>query len=1583
MSTVESRIVTMKFDNASFEKGAADSLKTLDRLKQNMNFSAAGRTAQTALGGLTGVFGRLKSLNPFAVARQGIDHLSSGVAKFNLGNMEGSISSVNKSFIGMATVGITALSNLTSKAMEAGTNIVKSLTVSPITGGLEEYETNLNSIQTILANTKVSGAGLNDVNKALDELNHYSDKTIYNFSEMARNIGTFTAAGVDLDTSVASIKGIANLAALSGSNSQQAATAMYQLSQEIAAGRVSLMGWNSVVNAGMGGSTFQRALAETAVAMGEIDSSAIKLEGKMKNVTINGQSFRDSIMAKPGEVSWLSKEVLTGTLKQFTNDMTIAELKAQGFNQAQAEAIQKTAQIAEDAATKVKTLSGVFDTAKEVVGSGWAKTWQLIFGDFKEARSFFTGVSNGLNNILQGFSNKRNEMFAEWKLAGGRDIAIEALTNAFYALKRILGPIGRAFRDIFPRTTGEELVGITESLRDFTKWLQLSKPHMQDIRSIFGAIFGVLGVGWEVVKGVLHYFTSLLGLLVGGSGGLLDFSGSVAEVVKGLTEWILKGDYIKRFFDKIIAGRAALLGPIIDKFSDLLSFLAKIVDTGADAAIEGISRALAWMAPYLPPIREAFVKIGDAIQNYLVDGMARLQKYWPGIRAGLVEIGQNIKVYVLDNLEKLKGYWPEVRDGAIQLGHAIQDFVVSAFDKLKPVLEDIRQAFANAFGSLSGLGGGVGKAFGSLAGLFDIGDSADKAASGIDKVKAAFSGAAPAVDKAKDGIGGFLGFIGNIASGIGKVAAGLAAAIAWIIEGNVKMLSSDSVTGFIGGFIDFIGNVISGLMDYISNMNMADVIILLHTIIQGAIGAGLARIVWNIGGFIKQFKDMMESFTGVTDAFKQGMGDIGKAVKTEARADLILKMGIALGILAVSIYILSKIDAMKLAQSMAAVAAMLIMIVYSLKLLEDAMPADNDLKDSARLVAMSTMLMGLGLAMLALAGAVYILGKLDPGQLYQGLAAMGLVLAGVVGATIALNKMGGAASIIQAAIAIGILAVSMTMLVGAILLYNSIDINTLFEGGGKIAMVLLMIGAAMRAFPAAGAIAAAAAMLIMSVALTIISKALMEVSKLTGGDTAQALIALGGALLIMAIAANAMQEALPGAAAILVTAVALAVLAPVLERLGNMSLWEITKALIAIAGAILVLSLAAAALVATGVILAIAALGVAILILGVGLLAAGTGMFLFSIALMNLSVTGSAAVTVMIDVINKFLEAIPGFIKRLGASLRETANQIAKSAGSFINAGVKIMTALLKAVQKVVPEIGKTFRVIIAEALKTLRAAIPDMIRTGFAILMAFLKGLDKNIGAITQRAVNIIVKFINGISSNADRIVNAGERLIVSFGQAILRKLEGYRSDLKDKAIDAAMGVVDGFVGGLESAWHRVTEMVDNLIQKIPKVIRERLGLASPSKVTTQFGEWTAEGMANGIGNRAHLASREAEGMAKGVMDSLRYTMRNLSDASVAEMDLSPTITPVLDLTRLQNEATRIGTILDTPPITTGVSYSQASEIAADQRASQEALYDSGEGGDIIFEQHNHSPRPIDEVTTYRNTKSLISFAKEALDKR
>ena len=197
--TVDEKVVEMRFDNQHFEKNVQTSMSTLDKLKQKLNLTGASK---------------------------GLENLDKSAKKVDFSGIDKGVGTVIAKINALELAGAMAFSNLVNSAIQAGTRIAKSLTIDPIKTGFSEYETQINAVQTILANTQSKGTTIDDVNAALDELNTYADKTIYNFTEMTKNIGTFTAAGVDLKTSTAAIKGIANLAAASGSSSTQASTAM-------------------------------------------------------------------------------------------------------------------------------------------------------------------------------------------------------------------------------------------------------------------------------------------------------------------------------------------------------------------------------------------------------------------------------------------------------------------------------------------------------------------------------------------------------------------------------------------------------------------------------------------------------------------------------------------------------------------------------------------------------------------------------------------------------------------------------------------------------------------------------------------------------------------------------------------------------------------------------------------------------------------------------------------------------------------------------------------------------------------------------------------------------------------------------------------------------------------------------------------------------------------------------------------------------------------------------------------------------------------------------------------------------------
>lgn len=371
-NSVESKVVEMKFDNKDFEANVKTSMSTLDKLKEKLNFKGAA---------------------------DGLLNIQKASDKMDFSGISNGIDVASVKFSALQVAGITALTNITNSLMALGQNLIQTFAIQPKTDGFNEYELKMGSIQTIMAST---GASLNEVNGYLDELNTYADRTIYSFSDMTENIGKFTNAGVDLKTAVKAIQGISNEAAVSGANANEASRAMYNFAQAISAGSVKLIDWKSIELANMGTVEFKNELIKTAVELGTL----VEQEGKYISTTTDANGnvsdaftattkFNDSLSAQ-----WMTTDVLTTTLAKYSDETT--ELGKKAFASAQ----------------DVKTFSMMMDTLKESAGSGWATTWQLIFGDFEQAKTFWTGLTNAFGGIIQTIADTRNN-FISAVMGGG------------------------------------------------------------------------------------------------------------------------------------------------------------------------------------------------------------------------------------------------------------------------------------------------------------------------------------------------------------------------------------------------------------------------------------------------------------------------------------------------------------------------------------------------------------------------------------------------------------------------------------------------------------------------------------------------------------------------------------------------------------------------------------------------------------------------------------------------------------------------------------------------------------------------------------------------------------------------------------------------------------------------------------------------------------------------------------------------------------------------------------------------------------------------------------------------------------
>ena len=543
MSSIDERVVKMRLDNSQFEQGINKTSGLLGKLKQALNLDKSVESINNVDKAVSGV-----SFSPLTSGLQG----------------------VQSGFNAMGAVAFSVLNRMTNAAIDAGKSITNALTAS-VRDGFAEYETQMNAVQTILANTQSKGSTIDDVNSALDTLNTYADKTIYNFTEMTRNIGTFTAAGVDLQTSTDSIKGIANLAAVSGSSSAQASQAMYQLSQAIAAGKVQLMDWNSVVNAGMGGEVFQEALKRTARNFGTDVDGMIEKYG----------SFRESLTQ--GE--WLTTDVLTETLKQLSGAYTEADLVSQGYTEEQAKQIVQLANTAEGAATDVKTFSQLIDTSKEALASGWTNTFEIIFGDFEEAKELWSGVADVISDVVNRSSESRNNLLQGWKDLGGRTKLIEGLSNVFESLGKVVSTVGNAFRKVFPPTTSRQLMDITEAFTSFTESLIPSESTLNKIGRVAEGVFSIFDIGVQAVKAVGKAIATAFGS--DSMGGLLD---NLLDIAAGFGDWLVGLDKsIKQFgiFEGAAKGVGTAVSGVLGLFS---SFTGGISSMGS--AVKSIASTI-------------------------------------------------------------------------------------------------------------------------------------------------------------------------------------------------------------------------------------------------------------------------------------------------------------------------------------------------------------------------------------------------------------------------------------------------------------------------------------------------------------------------------------------------------------------------------------------------------------------------------------------------------------------------------------------------------------------------------------------------------------------------------------------------------------------------------------------------------------------------------------------------------------------------------------------------------------------------------------------------------------------------------
>lgn len=1343
---------------------------------------------------ISGVLSKTKVTIPTGGATRALANLQKSVDSFQTRSMDNAVQGLGSKFEHFGIVAVTAIATLTNQAVQYGEKFLSGY-IQPMKDGLSEYELQLNSIQTIMANTeqmdewqgKSSAERLKAVNSTLDELNNYADETIYNFSQMTHNIGTFTSAGVGLKDSASAIKGISNLAAVSGSNAQQASTAMYQLSQALATGTVKLQDWNSVVNAGMGGKGFQNQLIQTARVMGENVDEAIEKEG----------SFRDSLSK-----GWLTDKVLIETLKQYAGELNEAELRTAGYNDDQIKQILQLGQTATKAATEVKTLTQLIDTYKEEVGSGWTKFWQYVFGDFDQARNGWTSVHERLSSIISDSSNARIAIAKSWSEHGGTEDFYKTITNVLDAFIKLKGIVTKAWRDVFPpKDIGGAIYKVTHFIEQLTEKLIISDKAAEIMTKGLKVIFTALRLVLTVIKNVVSAIQEFVNFCIKSVKtfaawvlGLKSVRDAIQWVndsfnkAKQVIETFNKGfqNFVNSFkkgnndiksnnpgtqvtnqFKQAFEGLKAAFKPVID-----------LINTFGSQTLDGLYQNSLKTKDAIKAFADSFRNLGDDVRkagedlgDSLREKLRPIQEFAEHISEYIQKLGDAIGEAVAWIKVKLKllGHYIRVFFSDLN-GHITADNILSLFTSgfILALIKNLNSLIKFFIKGAKDTQTTV-KKFKDLAGSIDklfkkIGDSFQHLSDSIDFSRVViFAGAMKVLASALTQLASIPAE--KIATALGALTVCITELVgALAILGGIGAVQKKGKDGkAAGNLVDYsvftkelaIGMIaLSGSVlilakacSYFKGMDPGEIGL--------AVGAVTALMTVVTGSLIS-----LGRFSKGTEIYTQIGPQLPKF------ATMIVGLGIGIILIAKAAQIFSTIDTTGLVKAgvsiLVASAAIGVMLFALSKITKQFDTYREFTSNDKDFVQWGSTIKGYGFAIIEIASAFIIVGiamkiisTIDTGGWLKAMGAMLLAFVGVctiIGTIAAAGKYLDfqAKELQRAAVSFMAIGAAFMLMATSMAILSAIPADKWQQSMVSITSLMLMMGGlslamsrmdTAKAVPGIIAIAGAISMMIPPILVL----AAVPVEALT-----KSMAAIGALMGGIAIISRYMDGSDPTRAALsmigFVTAINL--LVPALLLLAAVPAAQLAKSLAVVATAlagfyITVMLLGPSAAVLKDVSLGLIMFGASLTLIGVGLVAISAGLVAVAAAVTSLVVIIEAGCTAIFAV-------LPILVK------------------SFMNAVIGILQVITAAL----PTILECFGKIIAELLVFLVEQIPAIVEATLEIVDKVLAQIADHAPEICNNLVIILCAILNAVAGHADEIVGAAGNVAKAIISAIVKAL-------------------------------------------------------------------------------------------------------------------------------------------------------------------------------------------------------------------
>lgn len=1494
--TIDSRVVEMQFNNKQFEQNVATSMSTLDKLKRSLNLDGASK---------------------------GLENIGAAAKNVNMSGLSGDVETVRAKFSALEVMAVTALANITNFAVNAGKKLVKSLTIDQVTAGWTKYEQKTASVQTIM---NATGKSIEEVNGYLDKLMWFSDETSYGFTDMTAALAQMTSSGGDVKNLLPLITGVANATAYAGKGAAEFSRSMYNLNQSYGAGNLQYIDWRSLELAGVASKELKQIFIDTGVAMGKIAEGEVTI-GNF-GTTLQKKWADTSVMeAAFGKFSELSEEAYRLVQAGEYDTATEAMEALSGQYSDVAEKAFKSAQ-------QAKTFTEAIAATKDAVSTGWMKTMEIIFGNIEEATVLWTDVTNGLWDVFASGAEARNEMLQGWKDLGGRTALIEAFSNAFGALGKIITPIKEAFRDIFPAMTSERLYALTEGLKSFTERLQIGDDTADKIKRTFAGLFAVLDMVKDAFLFVFKVAGKVFGLFGGPAGGILELTAKFGDFLVKLHDTAEAGNIFGKAFEKI----QEIFATVADKIKDAISRIRsafkgfKSIDTSPldkfsergeifGAAFDAIVKVLEWAAPIV-------AKLGSIIGH------------------GLGALADKVS-YAVQNME-----FNEILDlintglfGAILYG--IKKFITSLSDvtsgaggflkSITGILDGVRgslEAYQSSLKAKTLLT--IALAIGILAASLFVLSMIDsgKLSMSLMAITVLFVELALAMKYIQKSFGGTKMtkistqmIAMSMAILILSVAMKKLASLDWegVVKGTVGIAALAAVLVIAANSLDkSSGKLIKGSTGLIAFS--AAILILTHAV-DNLAQLSLSELEKGLVGLTVILAEVV--------AFTRFMGDPKRMISTGLG---MMALGAAINIFASAIAKMGRLTWDEIARGFTTMAGALTAIIVALKFMPKNM------------VGTGVGLIAVGAALLIISEALENMGSMSWDEVAKGITALGGSLLII---TVAMRAMtgglAGAAAMLVMAAAIRVLTpalvnlgqmdlaeigkallalVGVFVVVGAAGLILAPLTPVILALAGAIALLgvavlaigggLLMFSAGLTGLAVAGTAGAAALVLVVSSLLSLIPMAL---KKLGEGVIAFAQVISNGVPAIM----EAVKQIALGLIQVLVeitppvVEALLTFLITLLEQLADAAPKMIDagmRLLLAILEGISehIMDVVVVALKIISELLRGIAKGIP------GVVAAGVDIVVALLTAIGKETPRiiDAGFKMIIDFINGLADAIRENAPVLGAAMGNLADAMIDGLVGGITAGVKSVVDSVK-------DLGKNA----LNGLKNflgIRSPSKEFENLGMYTSEGFAKGVKGDQGNITATVSDMSAKMLAALNSSAPKFQQAGNILMLNFITGVKSKdaavnntfvqvVSGALTAIKNKYTDfynAGKYLVEGFADGITANTYKAKAKSKAMAQEALDAAKKVLNIHSPSKEFFKVGNFAGMGFVNALDDYSSKSYDAGYDMADSARNGLGKAIAKIRDVITGDIDSSPTIKPVMDLSNIQNGANQLYRMMD-----------------------------------------------------------------------